>query len=82
MKIMKFLTLIKLKNMYNEKVAEMLQKTYGNESFKLYCEMEIKANELLTNEVRRVQGHDDFGYDYDAFWWKDRLSELLNKENY
>lgn len=68
--------------MYNEKVAEFLHKKYGNEKFKIYCQMEAEANEMLTAEIKRVQGYDPGDHDYDAFWWKDRYEELLNQENH
>lgn len=67
--------------MYNEKVAEMLQKKYGDENFKIYCQMEAEVNEMLTAEIKRVQGYDPNDHDYDAFWWKNRFEELLTKEN-
>lgn len=66
--------------MYNEKIAEMLQQKYGNESFKIYCQMEADANDYLTAEVKRVQGYDPNDHDYDAFWWKNKFDELLTKE--
>lgn len=68
--------------MYNEKIAEMLQKKYGTENFKIYCQMEAEANNYLTAEIKRVQGHDDQDHDFDAFWWKNRYEELLNQENH
>jgi hypothetical protein len=68
--------------MYNEKIAEFLQSKYGDEKFKIYCQMEAEANEMLTAEVKRVQGYDPGDHDYDAFWWKNRLEELLNQENH
>jgi len=68
--------------MYNEKVAEMLQKKYGDESFKIYCQMEADANDYLTAEIKNVQGYDSQDHDYDAFWWKNRYEELLNQENH
>lgn len=67
--------------MYNEKVAEMLQKKYGDENFKIYCQMEADANDYLTAEVKRVQGYDPNDHDYDAFWWKNKFEEFLTKEN-
>jgi len=68
--------------MYNEKVAEFLQKKYGDENFKIYCQMEAEAKDYLTAEIKRVQGYDSMDNDYDAFWWKNKLEELLNKENH
>ena len=68
--------------MCNEKIAEMLQKKYGNENFKIYCQMEAEANDYLTAEIKSVQGHDPNDHDYDAFWWKNRLEELLTQENH
>jgi hypothetical protein len=68
--------------MYNEKVAEFLQKKYGDENFKIYCQMEAEANDYLTAEIKNVQGHNSGDHDYDAFWWKNRLEELLNQENH
>ena len=67
--------------MYNEKVAEMLQKKYGEESFKIYCQMEADANDYLTAEIKRVHGNDPTDHDYDAFWWKNRFEEIINNEN-
>ena len=68
--------------MYNEKVAEMLEKKYGTESFKIYCQMEADVNDYLTAEIKSVQGYDPNDYDYDAFWWKNRYEELLKQENH
>ena len=68
--------------MCNEKLAELLQKKYGDENFKIYCQMEAEANEMLTAEIKKVQGQDPNDYDYDAFWWKNRYEELLNQENH
>lgn len=68
--------------MYNEKIAEMLEKKYGYENFKIYCQMEAEANDYLTAEIKNIHGYDAQDHDYDAFWWKNRYEELLTKENH
>jgi hypothetical protein len=62
--------------MYNEKIAEFLQRKYGDQNLKIYCQMEAEVNEMLTAEIKRVVGVDEYGHDYDAFWWKNKFEEL------
>ena len=62
--------------MYNEKVAEILRKEYGDEKFIIYCEMEATVKEHLTAEIRNIQGYDPTDSDYDAFWWRKKYEEL------
>lgn len=68
--------------MYNEKVAEFLQNKYGEEKFKIYCQMEADSKEMITAEIRRVQGVSSMDDDFDAFFWKNRYEELLKQENH
>ena len=40
--------------MYNNQIAEVLKKTYGDEKFKIYCEMQILKSKLEDEQLRQT----------------------------
>lgn len=67
--------------MYDNQIAEVLRKTYGDKSFKIYCEMQITRNKLVNEELRKMET-DQEDADYDAYFWQVKLNELLSQENH
>jgi hypothetical protein len=65
--------------MYDNQVAEVLRKTYGDEKFKIYCEMQVMRNKLATDELNKLNNSDDISYE--RYFWQVKLDELLNKIN-
>ena len=65
--------------MYDNEVAEVLRKTYGDEKFKIYCEMQVMRNKLATDELNKLNNSDDISYE--RYFWQVKLDELLNKTN-
>jgi hypothetical protein len=65
--------------MYDNEVAEVLRKTYGDEKFKIYCEMQVMRNKLATDELNKLNNSDDISYE--RYFWQVKLDELLNKIN-
>jgi len=65
--------------MYDNQVAEVLRKTYGDEKFKIYCEMQVMRNKLATDELNKLNNSDDISYE--RYFWQVKLDELLNKTN-
>ena len=65
--------------MYDNQVAEVLRKTYGDEKFKIYCEMQVMRNKLAADELNKLNGSDDISYE--RYFWQVKLDELLNEIN-
>jgi hypothetical protein len=65
--------------MYDNEVAEVLRKTYGDEKFKIYCEMQVMRNKLATDELNKLNNSDDISYE--RYFWQVKLDELLNETN-
>jgi hypothetical protein len=65
--------------MYDNQVAEVLRKTYGDEKFKIYCEMQVMRNKLATDELNKLNNSDDISYE--RYFWQVKLDELLNEIN-
>lgn len=67
--------------MYDNQIAEVLRKTYGDEKFKIYCEMQIERNKLIDQELRKLE-NEPSDADYETYFWKRKLNELLNEPNH
>lgn len=67
--------------MYDNQIAEVLRKTYGDENFKIYCEMQITRNKLANEQLKEMDNTEEDA-DYDAYFWKMKLNELLSQENH
>lgn len=68
--------------MYNNEVADILIARYGTEAFKIYCILEIEKNKLLAKDKKQVHPEEPVEYEYEAEFWKDRLKQLITKENH
>ena len=66
--------------MYDNQIAEVLRKTYGDENFKIYCEMQVMRNKLAKEELDRLNESSDEGYE--NFFCQSKLDELLKQENH
>ena len=67
--------------MYNNEIAEVLRKTYGDEKFAIYVEMEVAKNQMISEDLKQLDGEEpDLGYD--AFFWKSKYEELLKTPNH
>lgn len=60
--------------MYNNEIAEVLKKTYGDEKFRIYCEMQILKSKL-EDETLRSTDKDATDSNYEAFFWELKLKE-------
>lgn len=67
--------------MYDNQIAEVLRKTYGDDKFKIYCEMQIERNKLVDQELRKLEGETNDS-NYETYFWKTKLDELLNEPNH
>lgn len=67
--------------MFENEIADVLRKTYGNEKFKIYCEMQITRNKLLDEELSKLND-EPTDADYEAYFWQVKLNELLNQPNH
>jgi len=67
--------------MYDNQIAEVLRKTYGDESFKIYCEMQVMRNRLALEELKKLNG-ELVDADYEKYFWQTKLDELLNTSNH
>ena len=61
--------------MYNNQIAEVLKKTYGDEKFKIYCEMQILKSKLEDEQLRQ-NDKDSTDSNYEAFFWELKLKEV------
>lgn len=67
--------------MYDNQIAEVLRKTYGEDNFKIYCEMQVERSRLANEELQKLEGEPN-DYDYETYFWKTKLNEILNQENH
>ena len=67
--------------MYDNQIAEVLRKTYGDENFKIYCEMQVMRNRLASEELKKLNG-EPADADYEKYFWQTKLDELLNTSNH
>lgn len=65
--------------MYDTEIAEVLRKTYGDEKFKIYCEMQVVRHRLAGTELNRLNGSDD--QSYERYFWQTKLDEITRNEN-
>lgn len=61
--------------MYNNQIAEVLKKTYGDEKFKIYCEMQILKSKLEDEQLRQAD-KDSTDASYEAFFWELKMKEV------
>jgi len=61
--------------MYNNQIAEVLKKTYGDEKFKIYCEMQILKSKLEDEQLRQAD-KDSTDANYETFFWELKLKEV------
>ena len=61
--------------MYNNQIAEVLKKTYGDEKFKIYCEMQILKSKLEDEQLRQ-DDKDSTDANYEAFFWELKMKEV------
>jgi hypothetical protein len=61
--------------MYNNQIAEVLKKTYGDEKFKIYCEMQILKSKLEDEQLRQTD-KDSTDANYEAFFWELKMKEV------
>lgn len=66
--------------MFDNQIAEVLRKTYGDENFRIFCEMQVTRNRLANEELNRLNNSDDAGYE--RYFWQSKLDELLKQENH
>jgi len=66
--------------MYDNQIAEVLRKIYGDDNFKIYCEMQVMRHKLAKKELDRLNQSSD--EDYERYFWKTKLDELLKQENH
>jgi hypothetical protein len=52
----------------------VLKKTYGDEKFRIYCEMQIMKSRLEDEEIRQTD-KDSTDANYEAFFWELKLKE-------
>ena len=64
--------------MYDNEIAEMLKKTYGDEKFKIYCEMQVVRHKLAGQELNRLNNSDE---SYEGYFWQTKLDEITRNEN-
>ena len=62
--------------MYNNQIAEVLKKTYGDEKFKIYCEMQILKSKLEDEQLRQSSDKDSTDANYETFFWELKLKEV------
>ena len=67
--------------MYDNQIAEVLRKTYGDEKFKIYCEMQVMRNKLAAEELQKLNG-EPIDADYEKYFWQQKLEELLSQQNH
>jgi len=61
--------------MYDNQIAEELRKTYGDEKFRIFCEMQVVRNRLANQELNRLNDSNDEAYQ--AFFWQAKLDEII-----
>jgi hypothetical protein len=64
--------------MYDNQIAEVLKQTYGDENFRIYCEMQVMRNKLANDELQKLNGEvSDVAYE--SYFWQQKLEELSKK---
>jgi hypothetical protein len=63
--------------MYNEDVANLLEKEFGKEMFMIYCQIEQYKNNLLHEECVK-SGDKCTEYEFERDWWKQKFENLVN----
>jgi siroheme synthase len=64
--------------MYDSQIAEELRKTYGEEKYRIYCEMQVARHNMAQDELSRLNESPDESYD--RYFWKIKLDELNKPE--
>jgi siroheme synthase len=64
--------------MYDSQIAEELRKTYGEEKYRIYCEMQVARYNMAQDELNRLNESADVSYD--RYFWKIKLDELNKSE--
>jgi len=65
--------------MFDNEIAEVLRTTYGDEKFRIFCEMQVVRNKLAADELNRLNDSNDVGYE--RYFWQTKLDEVTRKEN-
>lgn len=65
--------------MFDNEIAEVLRTTYGDEKFRIFCEMQVARNTLATKELNRLNGGEDESYE--RFFWQTKLDEITRNKN-
>jgi hypothetical protein len=73
---MKFLTLKKLKNMFNKEILDELVRQFGVTNVILFCKMESAKNEILYQDCMKGGDNECVEYDFERDWWKKEGNEL------
>jgi len=60
--------------MYDSQIAEELRKTYGEEKYRIYCEMQVARYEMAQDELDKLNESAD--ENYYRYFWKIKLDEL------
>lgn len=60
--------------MYDNQIAEELRKTYGEEKYRIYCEMQVARYNMAKYELSKLNESPDESYD--RYFWKIKLDEL------
>jgi len=63
--------------MYDNEIAEVLKKTYGDKNFKIYCEMQVVRHTLAGQELNRLNNSDE---SYEGYFWQTKLDEITENE--
>ena len=64
--------------MFDNEIAEVLRKTYGDEKFRIFCEMQVTRNKLAIDELNRLNESEDMSYD--RYFWQTKLDEVARNE--
>jgi len=64
--------------MFDNQIAEVLRKTYGDEKFRIFCEMQVVRNRLAAEELNRLNDSNDAGYE--RYFWQEKLDEITRNE--
>tara|TARA_R110000868_G_scaffold294421_2_gene554998 strand:- start:353 stop:556 length:204 start_codon:yes stop_codon:yes gene_type:complete len=67
--------------MPDSQIAEKLRTVYGDDKYKIFCEMQITKSEMSDEESRKINNEPNDA-SYEAYFWRFKLNELLNKPNY
>jgi len=65
--------------MFDNEIAEVLRTTYGDEKFRIFCEMQVVRNKLAVDELNRLNDSNDAGYE--RYFWQTKLDEVTRNEN-